>query len=395
MANQINETSQSGEQEGDASFDFDKWLKQYGLQTIKDAFVEHDMTTLNTINMNNNKNFSSLMSDIRILTNTDLIPKIIGAIQGLESLRQSESQKQEKEVMVPIYMTKKEDTILKQIRDYSKTMQDLDDEFKEFTGNYDDKKKQNNQIINQYQTKCQARLDAITKIKTENIQKLQEMIIKKDDMIRNQIISYREDVTDIKLKQQTLTEELDVVIDGIPEKLIRNKKQFSDDIGSYQEIVRKYGGNYDTDKQNERQTELKKVGDESKAYYDEKLQEIHDEKEKIKKFIKQKPVDYDEKDDIYSIQIDEELFKDIADDINNCIVVSSIYDERQGMLHNILSSLITFIHEICTVKTGKSKQIKQLKVKLNSMANEVDKLKKKIASKEGMLYVYDCVRFDI
>ena len=56
---------------GGISFDFDKWIIQNGLQSIKDAFIEHDMITPNTMNMVDNTNFASLMSDTRVLQRAD------------------------------------------------------------------------------------------------------------------------------------------------------------------------------------------------------------------------------------------------------------------------------------------------------------------------------------
>ena len=68
MAHQIDEvggTAKGGE-EGYGSFEFEQWISSNGFNSIKQAFIDRDMNTLNTLNMDNNTNFVSLMSDYQL-----------------------------------------------------------------------------------------------------------------------------------------------------------------------------------------------------------------------------------------------------------------------------------------------------------------------------------------
>ena len=79
----------------------------------------------------------------------------------------------------------------------------------------------------------------------------------------------------------------------------------------------------------------------TKTYFDEKLQEINDDKQKITEFIDRKPIEYEEKDEIYSVEIDEALSEQIWNDMNDYIILRSIDDKSEGIVDIIY---FTFIH---------------------------------------------------
>eukprot|EP01083_Nonionella_stella_P241485 843293_1 len=79
-------TSDQGENEDEDTFNFDKWLSNNKLNSIKDLLIKHNLTTKATITMGSNE-FRNLMSDPQLLikaqTTNDLIPTVLSAIQKL------------------------------------------------------------------------------------------------------------------------------------------------------------------------------------------------------------------------------------------------------------------------------------------------------------------------
>eukprot|EP01084_Bolivina_argentea_P196211 336384_1 len=241
MANQVlNETSATGE-EGNKAFNFNQWITKHGLTAIKNAFIERDMNTLNTINMVDNKNFAALMSDYRVLQNTDLIPKIIGAIQSLEVLRN----KQDKTKLV--YMTKNENIILQQINKYVKNMDQLKDEFKTMNDEYENKKVNNKNKINQYQIICQSQLDNITEKIAIHIAKLHEIIAKREQKLKSIVNAYKKQVGDVTIKHKQTVTVLDSTVNNLHKMINDEKKHFEEEIISCKNVIKTYGDTYDTE----------------------------------------------------------------------------------------------------------------------------------------------------
>eukprot|EP01084_Bolivina_argentea_P107011 191363_1 len=63
-------------------FNFDNWINENGLQTIKQAFKDYNMTTIKDLDVNNS-NLKSLVSDKRVVSVPQLMGNIIGGIQSL------------------------------------------------------------------------------------------------------------------------------------------------------------------------------------------------------------------------------------------------------------------------------------------------------------------------
>ena len=66
-------------------------------------------------------------------------------------------------------MNKKKDMILKQVKEYVKNMQGMNDEFKEMNGNYEDKKADNKGMINQYGAARQKELNGVGNVINDHI----------------------------------------------------------------------------------------------------------------------------------------------------------------------------------------------------------------------------------
>ena len=72
----------SVEGEGDGNFNFDKWVTDNGLSTIKNKLIEHGLTTPTNISTQSPQ-FISFMSDPVVLTTTGIqmvIPQLFAAI---------------------------------------------------------------------------------------------------------------------------------------------------------------------------------------------------------------------------------------------------------------------------------------------------------------------------
>ena len=151
-------------------------------------------------------------------------------------------------------------------------------------------------MINKYQISCQGQLDEVTDTIGSYIGQLQEMIMKKDNLLKNKINEYKQQVNNIRANEQKLVRNLDEVMENVQNSIDEEKQNFEDKIVLCQDVVKKYGNDYDVDIDNERQRGLEKIGAEAKIYYDEKIQEINDDKSKVTEFINRKPIEHEEKD---------------------------------------------------------------------------------------------------
>ena len=61
MAQQHIKTFGNDREEGNKFFDFDDRINKYELEETKQAFIDHNMTSLQNMNMNNNNNFANLI----------------------------------------------------------------------------------------------------------------------------------------------------------------------------------------------------------------------------------------------------------------------------------------------------------------------------------------------
>ena len=231
-------------------------------------------------------------------------------------------------------MNKKGDMILRQIRTYSKDMDKLGDDFKEMSGNYEDKKNKNKEIINKYQISCQGQLDEISDVIGQHIGKLQQMIARKDNLLKNKINEYKQEVNMVKIKEDNLVKELDITIDNLQDSVDKEKHHFKEEIVLCEDVVKKYGSYDDYENgQDQRQKELEKIGQDAEIYYDEKMQEINSDKAKITEFINRKPVKHDENEEVYTVTVDKGLFDEIWDDMNNYISIKSLNEQAEGTLY--------------------------------------------------------------
>ena len=86
MAVVIETSCDDEENDEDETFVFDEWLIKHNLFNLKQIFIDHNMSTLPSLNLNN-KNFSSLITDNRLLNKQSSIQNIIIAIQSLDTYR--------------------------------------------------------------------------------------------------------------------------------------------------------------------------------------------------------------------------------------------------------------------------------------------------------------------
>ena len=63
-------------------FDFEQWVNQNELQTVKNLFIKHGAITSSKLSVNSS-NFQSLMTDTELYAKGHVIPKIITAVHEL------------------------------------------------------------------------------------------------------------------------------------------------------------------------------------------------------------------------------------------------------------------------------------------------------------------------
>ena len=323
MAN-IHDSSMKGTMQKAKLFYFDKWIEEHELGIVKDAFIDNNMNTLKALDMDND-NFASLITDQRIRDhNTDLVSKIIKAMQLLKRLRLQGNL---------VEMSESEMEIMNQIKTFAQDVNDISEELKEIEGNYDDKKKENEEILNQYQLSCQAELDGMGDIIDLNINKLRGIITKKENLLKNKLNQYKQNVRNTKSDEDEMITELDTIIENIHNNIDKEKQYFEDAIISFEGVLQKYGGNHDEkegENQNEREMESQKIGEDTKNYYDQQIQAIKINVEKIKEFLLRNPIQGTE-DDMISAVVNDELCALISQHIDNYITLNSINTKSAGI----------------------------------------------------------------
>ena len=140
---------------------FDKWITDNSLSDIKQAFIDKEMFNLTTLTMNN-PNFASLMTDVRVLQKPHLTATIITSIQALLPLQTRQLQPSPPiQPSALVILSQREKETMRRIQRYINDMDELIDEYKTMNHHYENKKSENNQVINQYQSSCNTQLDKI------------------------------------------------------------------------------------------------------------------------------------------------------------------------------------------------------------------------------------------
>ena len=101
----------------DCTFNFDEWIEAQKLSVLKPCFIDHEMTTLSSLKMDN-ANFTKLVADPRTLAHPQLIPPLIAGIQSLKPLQDKSNSITKAKEVVFIEMTSKEKRVFQKCQQY-------------------------------------------------------------------------------------------------------------------------------------------------------------------------------------------------------------------------------------------------------------------------------------
>eukprot|EP01084_Bolivina_argentea_P090103 162411_1 len=367
MAQQLSETATNGE-EGAANFNFDQWLIKYELTDIKQVLVDHNMNTLSSLNLNN-VNFVKVMSDQRVVVHTHLIPKIIAAIQSLESIRNSRDQKQKTKSKL-VFVSTKENEILSQIKQYLVDIKNLNDELKNIESKYHNKKQQNLKII---QKNKDDKLNKINDEITKVFGGLHKILYQKEKELKNKIIEYKmkTNVGDNK------TDELDGLLQNTCIMVNDDEKYVQEKMDSCKEVYNNDNDDFDFHTETEdRRNKIVNIGNETKEYFDERMQEINNNKQEIIKYIEN---DLESKDNelmvLPTLNVNSAIYNDICQDINSFVDVQSIQNVQNKMkskseqIELLKSQMTNNRRSLNNIIRSKQQRIDSVNNKLNNEMN--------------------------
>eukprot|EP01083_Nonionella_stella_P065360 171193_1 len=323
MALQLDEADTTKSGEGNGLFDFERWVCKYSLTAIKDCFVENDMTTLNTLNMDND-NFSKLMQDQRVLGKAHLIPNII---KGIRSLKEKQK---EHEAHQLVFMTESEHAVFSKTQDYIDELCTIETELNsKIKIAFESKKQVNAEILRQYKQNNLATLDQMSDDIDHHFAKMYEALKRKQNAIKIQINECKTKVNDTETKYDQMIDSLDQRLQDVFSLIDDGTKYYNDSITQYKTVCKQHHDAKNKfnvkSNNNERETAICNIGKNVAKTHDLNRKKPSQNMDIIRKFINAELRTANEQlysletDDAYTIVVDsKKSFHSIK--TNRCLI---------------------------------------------------------------------------
>lgn len=314
------ETSPLGQ--NTSTFDFDEWTTKYNLDPIKHSLTDHDMTSLDTLDLNNSR-FHKLMSDPNVLAQSHLIPNIVSAIQSLQSLRVQSKTKQ------IAFVTEKENRVFVKFQEYIEQLNVFEDEMKTMTSDFERKQITNRERIETYSKYNLEQLDNLEQRIESIFERVHDRLNQQLEKLRSNLNECREQLNVIQIRSEDEATNLTAKMQESSVILEEDRRYYIDCIGRCKSIISNHRDDDDDSKidfksvNEARESEVLKIGkmgDEHQRGGMEKLMGI---KRKTQEF-NDKVLDIAKAENklVFIENIDEDQIKRICDQIPNMISVA-------------------------------------------------------------------------
>eukprot|EP01084_Bolivina_argentea_P207190 353552_1 len=178
--------------EGESEFNFNEWITQNELESVKELLTKHNATTPETLSMNASE-FQKFMSDPQLFTKSHMIPKILGAVHNImmkESLIKIIVSEQEAEVIDNIHKN------IKSLNNAKKKIETLRKQHPKSITNIQNQKLEKLATTKQ---KVNVTFDNLCNI----INKRRKILIDEIDAIKNEILANQNNSNDDDAKEYT------------------------------------------------------------------------------------------------------------------------------------------------------------------------------------------------
>eukprot|EP01084_Bolivina_argentea_P279368 477595_1 len=317
-------TMNTQNEENSYTFIFDDWIKKNKFEDIKQVFTDYNITTIDTLDINNNANFLKMLSDSRIMLKPQLVITIIGAVQSLEPLkRKIKSQSNESTSKKLVFLTKNENNVFTQISEYINNMDKLHNECKNITTNFENKKAENIQQIKDQNKTLIERLECIDNEIKLSFNKLHNLLNNKENKLHEEINQYKTQINNFINKNNKIINNINEQFKQYKIDIKTNKNYYTQQIANCKTIVNKLTDNNNDisafkAKNHKRELQIVELGNKIAEYYEKQIVEMNKNKNEIIKFMQHKVIsENDIQKYTYQININDETYNDIVDDIDS------------------------------------------------------------------------------
>eukprot|EP01084_Bolivina_argentea_P168374 292003_1 len=344
----------------DKVFNFEEWVDKHELTEIKECFVDHDMITLDTLNMNN-PNIGKLMGDQRLILKAHLMGKIAMAIQQLAPLRAKPQPPNKvddddgKEGILPntsttaatspppkqrlIFMTDKENKIFRTMHKYIENLENLRNELTIVTAqDFETAKDNNHEQIELYETTHLPQLDQIEQKIHQIFHALHEKVDETKERLERNVDAFAEEIAEIKTLHTQSTDVIDGKYKHCMSIIDKDKTRFNQSIVRCKDIVKKYDDEKaEDDMQNKafsfknlnqkREEEIVAIGDEIKNKFDQTMVLLRDEQKAMDEYINTElnlPTD-----EIYHVSVNTKVRQEIVDGVKLLLRINDTPETQQ------------------------------------------------------------------
>ena len=232
-------------------------------------------------------------------------------------------------------LSQKEKDTIKQIKTYIEDMDDLIDGCNIMNDNYANKKLENTQIINAYETLCNSQLPIIKKNIITNLAKISKIIEDTHNALNQKLQNYKQNVNDIKLKEENRVNEFDEKNGDVLQSISTQKEYFKDKLSECKAIIAQYAANNngDTllidDDNTERETAITQLGNIAAEQYKEQMNTFTTYRQDINEYIAHcvVPPFTRQNQEIYTMTVNNEILNRIGQDITSFITIYSAVDD--------------------------------------------------------------------
>ena len=326
-------TQRYGESEGsldiDFLFDFEQWIHQHDLAKIKQVFIDFAMCVPQSLHFQNPQ-FSKLLADHRIVTNPDLIPRIISAVQSLQEAQKG----------TVLLVSNAENDALNQIKHLIENMHALRDSFASISEQYRAKKSRDQQQIVNYIHCSSDCLSQKHKNITESFTVLFNMLEAKELAMRTKIEEYTKRFNRFHVEHRKTTNVLDSKLKETELTIQHDLNHMKEQEMYCTEIIRDYNNHLSARKvqtDRSRESKILKICKHTRGCYDEALQFIRKNREEITSFVDSK-IEFDvdlkrlqqRKQLIYWADLDKAAFDTIQAHIPRFVDIFCVDEEGYG-----------------------------------------------------------------
>ena len=283
----------------DFLFDLEECVNENELAPIKQGLVDHNMCTPHCIHFGNDR-FSKLLSDHRVLSRPDIIPRIIDAFQSLQ-------QRQKETVSL---VSSKENEALLGIKEYTKKMKVLKEGFDGISDEYQSKKAKNNKEIGNHINVCCDDLSAKLKEIRGSFSEILDALESKLEAVTKRLsafyVDHREETLALDSNLKETERAIQHGLDSMEEQQMH-----------CMEMLRDYNNHLSQRRtrtmHNDRDSKIIKIANHTKQCYDDALLIAERNQQKMDKFIQTK-IRFD-----VDIASDVSEFNRIKNSIPRCI----------------------------------------------------------------------------